>query len=284
MITELLDKLQGARYFSKFNVRWGYNNIRIKENDEWKAAFKCSLGLFELMVMTFGLCNTPATFQAFKNKIFEDLIDNGHTVVYLNDILLFHGSIPELHNLTHEVLHRLKAYDLFLKPEKCSFDQLKIEYLGILIMEGCIRMDPVKVKAIIEWPTPKILKQVQSFLGFCNFYHRFIKNYFHIVRPLTGLTKKDTPFHWNDLQKNTFASLIRAFTSAPVLALSDQSLPFRIITDTSDYALGAILEQSDALNHWHPIAFYLKSMAPPELNYDIHDKELLAIIHALETY
>ena len=99
------------------------------------------------------------------NKIFEDLIDNRHTVVYLDDILLFHNSIPELHDLTHEVLRRLKNYDLFLKPEKCSFDQLKIEYLGVLITEGRVHMDPVKVKAITEWPTPKTLKQVQSFLG-----------------------------------------------------------------------------------------------------------------------
>ena len=165
LIPILLDKLQGACYFSKFNVCWGYNNIRIKENDEWKAAFKCSLGLFEPMVMTFGLCNAPATFQAFKNKIFEDLIDNGHTIVYLDDILLFHGSIPELHNLTHEVLHRLKAYDLFLKPEKCSFDQLKIKYLGILITEGHIHMDPVKVQGIMDWPTPTNIHEICSFLG-----------------------------------------------------------------------------------------------------------------------
>ena len=218
------------------------------------------------------------------NKIFEDLIDNEHMVIYLDNILLFHDSIPELHDLTHDVLCHFKAHDLFLKPEKCSFNQLKIEYLGVLITEGRIHMDPVKVKAIMDWPVPKTLKQVQSFLSFCNFYRQFIKNYSHIVRPLTGLTKKDTPFYWNDPQKDAFASLICAFTSAPVLALLDQSLPFCVITDASDYALGAILEQPDALNRWHPVTFYSKSMAPPELNYNIHDRELLAIICALETY
>ena len=118
LISELFNKLQGAHYFSKFDVCWGYNNIRIKENDEWKATFKCSLGLFESMVMTFGLCNAPATFQAFMNKIFKDLIDNGHTVVYLDNILLFYDTIPELHNLTYEVLCCLKTYNLFLKLKK----------------------------------------------------------------------------------------------------------------------------------------------------------------------
>ena len=143
--------------FTKFDVHWGYNNIRIKEGDEWKAAFKCSLGLFEPLVMTFGLCNAPATFQAFMNSIFSDLIDNGHHVVYLDDILLFHSNLSDLHTLTHNVLSCLAKNDLYLKPEKCFFDKTSIEYLGVIISEGRIKMDPTKISEITQWPVPKKL-------------------------------------------------------------------------------------------------------------------------------
>ena len=284
LIPELIDKLQGSRYFTKFDVRWGYNNIRIREGDEWKAAFKCSLGLFEPLVMTFGLCNAPATFQSFMNSIFSDLIDEGHLVVYLDDILLFHTTLQLLHALTHDVLSRLQKYDLFLKPEKCSFDQNSIEYLGVVISEGRVGMDPAKVSGITKWPQPKTVKELQSFLGFCNFYRRFIQDYSQVAHSLFALTKKDVPYIWATPQESAFRSLIHAFTVAPVLALPNPALPFRVITDASDFALGAILEQPDLLNRWHPVAFFSKSMQPPELNYDIHDKELLAIIRALEAF
>jgi hypothetical protein len=170
LIPELIDKLLGAIYFTKLDIRWGYNNIRIKLGDEYKAAFKTPLGLFEPTVMTFGLCNAPATFQTFMNKIFEDLIDGGHVVVYLDDILIFSDNLDQLDQLTHEVLSRLENYDLYLKLEKCVFAQTSIEYLGIIISNGQVRMDPAKLTGITSWPTPCTVKQVQAFLGFCNFY------------------------------------------------------------------------------------------------------------------
>ena len=242
LIPELIDKLQGSRYFTKFDVRWGYNNIRIRAGDEWKAAFKCSLGLYEPLVMTFGLCNAPATFQSFMNNIFSDLIDQGHLVVYLDDILLFHTSLNKLHDLTHSVLQRLQKYDLYLKPEKCTWDQTSVEYLGVIISEGQVRMDPAKLSGITKWPQPRSLKETQSFLGFCNFYRRFIQDYSKLAHSLHLLTKKDTPFAWAAPQESAFRSLIHAFTIAPVLALPDSTLPFRLITDASDFAMGAILE------------------------------------------
>jgi hypothetical protein len=177
LITDLLDKLQSARYFTKLDVRWGYNNVRIKKGDEWKAAFKTKFGLYEPLVMTFGLCNAPATFQTIMEEIFSDLISDGHVIVYLDDILIFHESSTELTALTHEVLCRFLKWDLYLKPEKCSFEKDTIEYLGFLITSGHIKMDPEKLSGIMKWPTPKTVKEVQSFLGFCNFYRRFIKDY-----------------------------------------------------------------------------------------------------------
>jgi hypothetical protein len=284
LIPELIDRLHGARYFTKFDIRVGYNNIRIKEGDEYKAAFKTPLGLFEPLVMTFGLCNAPATFQTFMNHIFQDMVDEGHVVVYLDDILIFADNLTLLDKLTHEVLSRLDKFDLYLKPEKCSFAQTTIDYLGLVISEGQITMDPAKVKGITEWPTPTSVKQVQAFLGFCNFYRRFIHNYSTMARPLFDLTKKESSFLWGGAQEAAFRALIHAFTTAPVLALPNHSKPFQLITDTSDFATGAILEQPDALNRWHPVAFHSKSLQPAERNYEIHDKELLAIVRALEIF
>ena len=158
LIPELIDKLQGVRYFTKLDIQWGYNNIRIKEGDEYKAAFKTPLGLFEPTVMTFGLCNAPATFQTFMNNIFTNMIDEGHVVVYLDDILIFSEDPAHLDKLTHEVLKRLQDHDLYLKLEKCMFAQTSIKYLGIIIMEGRLKMDPAKLTAITNWPIPCTVK------------------------------------------------------------------------------------------------------------------------------
>ena len=265
-------------------MRWGYNNIRIKEGDEYKAAFKTVLGLYEPLVMTFGLCNASVTFQTFMNQIFEDLLDTGQVVIYLDDILIFTHTIDQLDRLTRKVLERLEHHDLFLKPEKCFFDQKSIEYLGVIISEGRVKMDQAKVHGILNWPTPKTLKNIQAFLGFCNFYRCFVQDFSAIAHPLSQLTKKDTPFAWGDAQEKAFRALITAFTTAPVLALPDHMKPFRLIMDASAFTTGAILEQPDAFNRWHPIAYYSKSLQPTERNYEIHDLELLAIIRALETF
>jgi hypothetical protein len=275
LIPELIDRLRGVCYFTKFDIHVGYNNIHIKEGNKYKAAFRTPLGLFEPLVMTFGLCNAPATFQMFMNHIFQDMVDEGHIVVYLDDILIFANNLVLLDKLTHEVLSQLDKFDLYLKPKKCSFAQTTIDYLGLVISEGQITMDPAKVKGITEWPTPTSVKQVQAFLGFCNLYRHFIHNHSTMARPLFDLTKKESPFLWGAAQEAAFRTLIHAFTTAPVLALPDHSKPFRLITDASDFATGTILEQPDTLNHWHPVAFHSKSLQPPERNYKIHDKEPL---------
>ena len=143
-------------------------------------------------------------------------------------------------------------------------------------------MDPAKISGITKWPQPKKLKNLQSFLSFCNFYRHFIQNYSHIARPLFALSKKDLPFIWTSDQESAFCALIHTFTTASVIILPDSKFPFCLITDASDYALGAILEQPDALNRWHPVTFYSKSIIDTKLNYDIHNKELLAIVKSLE--
>lgn len=283
-IPDLVDKLKEAKYFTKLDLRWGYNNVRIKDGHQWKAAFKTNRGLFEPMVMFFGLCNSPATFQAMMNELLKDLIDEGVVIVYLDDILIYTKTLQEHRDVLKRVLKILRDNDLYLKPEKCEFEQTECEYLGVIISENSVKMDPIKVKGITEWPTPTRVKDVQSFLGFCNFYRRFIEGFAKISKPLTSLTKKETPWNWGPEQQDAFEALKERFTTAPILVMADTTKPFRIECDASDFAVGSILSQKEDDEIWHPVAYISKSLTDTQRNYDIHDKELLAIIHSLETW
>src|ERR1700733_1669352 len=170
LIDDLIHRLSGAKYFTKLDVRWGYNNVRIKEGDEWKAAFRTNRGLFEPLVMFFGLCNSPATFQTMMNELFKKLIDQGVVVVYMDDILIFTETLEDHRRVVRRVLKILAENNLFLKPEKCIFEALEVEFVGLVISEGKVAMDPVKVAGVKDWPVPEQLVEVQSFLGFVNFY------------------------------------------------------------------------------------------------------------------
>lgn len=196
LVADLLDKLKGARYFTKLDVQWGYNNIRIKKGDEWKAAFKTNRGLFEPTVMFFGLCNSPATFQAFMDEIFRMEITANLIIVYMDDILIFSPTLEGLRKTMRDVLNRLRDNDLYLKPEKCSFEQEQVEYLGLIITPDHIAMDPVKLAGIAEWPTLSKAKDIQRFLGFANFYRRFIDHYADIARPLDMIKQGNKLWEW----------------------------------------------------------------------------------------
>jgi len=285
LISELITQLRGAKYFTKLDVRWGFNNVRMKSGDEWKAAFRTNRGLFEPLVMFFGLTNSPATFQTMMNDIFRDLIMEGVVVVYLDDILIFTETLEEHRKVTRRVLALLKKHKLFLKPDKCEFEKTKVEYLGVIVSHNSVEMDPAKVAGVAEWPAPSNKKEVQSFLGFTNFYRRFIRDFSHHARPLFDLTKGDVKWRWTSEEQSAFDALKSAVTSTPVLASPDNSRPFRIEADSSDFATGAVLsQQSPETGKWHPVAFLSKSLSPVERNYEIHDKEMLAIIRAMEEW
>ena len=205
------------------------------------------MGLYESLIMNFGLCNAPATFQTFMDEQFKDLVGTSHIVVYLDDVLIFADNEAELEELTHKVLQWFLDLDLFLHPEKCTFNRTSVEYLRLIISEGELRMDLVKLEAVHKWPRPKTIKDIQKFLGFCNFYCRFIKNYSELARPLFDLTKKGKPFIWTERQDTAFMRLQDTLTSSPVLLLPNYGRPFTLYTDASDYATSTILEQDDAL-------------------------------------
>jgi hypothetical protein len=170
LIDNLIHRLKGMHYFTKLDVRWGYNNVHIREGDEWKAAFCMNRGLFEPLVMYFGLTNIPATFQTMMNEIFQDLITEGVVSVYLDNILIFTNSLDEHHRITHLVLDCMHEHKLYLRPEKCEFEKTRIEYLGVIISHNKVEMDPVKIARVADWPMPSNKKEVQSFVSFVNFY------------------------------------------------------------------------------------------------------------------
>jgi len=235
--------------------------------------------------MFFGLTNSPATFQTMMNDIFEELISEGVVVVYLDDILIFTESLEEHRKVTRRVLEILERHQLYLRPDKCEFEKTTVEYLGVIISHNSVAMDPVKVAGVAEWPAPTSKKEVQSFLGFTNFYRRFIKDFSEHARPLFDLTRNDAKWKWGPEEISAFEKLKQNVTSAPVLISPDSTRPFRIEADSSDFATGAVLSQvSEEDGKWHPIAFYSKSLTPVEWNYKIHDKEMLAIIRAFQKW
>jgi len=177
LISKLVFQLHGARYFTKLDVCWGFNNVRIKPGDEWKAAFCTNCGLFEPLVMFFRMTNSPATFQTMMNNVFRTVIAEGIVVVYLNDILIFTKTEEEHERAVWRVLEILAEHKLFLRLEKCEFHQKQIEYLGLVISENKVAMDPVKVAGVRKWPVPENRTDVQAFIGFVNFYRRFIQDF-----------------------------------------------------------------------------------------------------------
>jgi len=281
LISETLDRLSTARIFTKLDLKGAYNLIRVAEGEEWKTAFRTRYGHFEYLVMPFGLTNAPATFQAYLNDVLRECLDTV-VVIYLDDILIYSAD-PKDHVVhVRRVLQLLSNAQLQVNLEKCQFSVTKVEFLGYIISPEGISMDPAKVKAIISWPTPGSVHDIQVFLGFSNFYRRFIKNFSRIVGPITRLLKKDTPFVWDLAAQSAFKSLRHAFTSEPVLVHFDPAKPCFIEPDASKNALGAVCSQPDAQGVLHPLAFLSRSLTPPERNYHIHDTELLAAIEGLE--
>ena len=283
LIGEMMDTIQKANWFTTMDLRGAYNLIRMKEGEEWKTAFRTKYGLYEYTVMPFGLTNAPGTFQAFINNVLREHLDD-FVVVYLDDILIFSKTREEHTRHVHKVLEKLEKADLRVEPEKSHWHKQEVPFLGFILKPGQILMDPEKVASIQKWPTPKNVKDIQSFLGFGNFYRRYIRNFSGITSPMTRLTKKDTPFEWGTEQQEAFEKLKECFTTAPVLVTFDPKKPITVETDASDYAIGACLSQPDENKKLHPAAFYSRTMSPAELNYDIHDKELLAIVAAFDQW
>jgi hypothetical protein len=298
LIPELIDRLTGCSLYTKFDIRWGYNNVRIKEGDEWKAAFITNKGLFEPTVMFFRLTNSPATFQMMMNSIFAEEIAEKWLTVYMDDMAIHTQRRPEETEEQHVQRHRtyvnwilakLMEHNLFLKPEKCTFEQPSIEFLGVRVMQGQVQMDDTKIEKVRNWRRPTNVTEVHKFLGFTGYYRYFIKDYSKLARPLLQLTHLSTPWTWGEAEQEAFETLWKAMTDKPVLRQPDFTKPFVLLTDASAYGVGAILSQeggstnptNDKKPRLHPVTYYSATFTETERNYDVYERELLAIMKAI---
>lgn len=293
LIPEIIDRLAGAKVYTKLDLRDAYHRIRIEEGDRWKTAFRTRYGHYEYLVMPFGLTNAPASFQAYINEALKGLLDIT-CVAFMDDILIFSQSREEHEEHVRQVLARLKEYSLFVKLSKCQFSTDQVDFLGFRIGVAGVEMDPSKVEAILEWPTPKSYREIQVFLGFANFYRGFIYRYSAVVAPitdlLTGMTagKKKGPFQWTREAEQAFRTLKACFTTAPMLAHFDFERQSRVEVDASGSAIGGVLtqayEQPSGRTRWRPVAFFSRKLSPAEKNYSTGDSEMLAIVHAFKVW
>ncbi|KAK3541219.1 hypothetical protein QTP86_016809 [Hemibagrus guttatus] len=285
LIPGALEHLRGATIFTKLDLRSAYNLIRIRKGDEWKTAFITPTGHYEYLVMPYGLANAPSVFQDFIHEVLREFLHRC-VLVYIDDILIYSRSLAEHRQHVAEVLGRLREFQLFLKAEKCSFHQPSVQFLGYNISSSGIQMDKGKITAVRDWPAPATVKKLQRFLGFANFYRRFISNYSSIADPLTNLFRnKPKSLLWSPAAEGAFNTLKRAFTTAPLLIHPDPDKPFVVEVDASTAGVGAVLSQQQGNpSRLHPCAFFSHKLNPAERNYDIGNRELLAIKLALEEW
>ncbi|KAL0155372.1 hypothetical protein M9458_049635, partial [Cirrhinus mrigala] len=279
-----LDALSGARFFTKLDLRSAYNLVRIREGDEWKTAFITPTGHYETLVMPFGLCNSPSVFQQFINDVLRDMLGRW-CYAYLDDILVYSKTLEEHTQHVRAVLQRLLAHQLYCKLEKCAFHQHTTTILSFVISSQGVAMDPQKLKAVRSWPLPTSLKQLQRFLGFANFYQRFIQGFSATAAPLTALTKPSRgEFQLTPEAIQAFKKLCLLFTTAPVLIHPNPTKPFVVEVDASDVGVGAVLSQCGPDEKLHPCSFFSRKFNPTQQRYGVGDRELLAIKWALEEW
>ena len=281
-VDELLDRLNGARYFSKIDLRSGYHQVRIANEDVEKTAFRTRYGHYEFMVLPFGLTNAPATFMHLMQQVFKPYLDD-FVIVFLDDILIYSKTETEHVDHVKKVLKKLREHKLYAKASKCEFFKQSIDFLGYVITKDGITMDAGKVKAITDWPQLKNVRDVRSFLGLAGYYRRFVEGFSKIASPLTELLKKEMPFVWSDEHVKAFETLKKAIVSAPILISPDPTKPYVVTTDASGFATGAMLQQ-DHGQGLQPIAFMSHKMNKAERNYPVHEQELLAIVQALREW
>ena len=278
-VEELMDRLHGAKFFSKIDLSSGYHQIRVRESDVHKTAFVSRYGSFEYLVMPFGLCNAPATFQRVMNTILRDGLDQ-FVLVFLDDILIYSCTLEEHIVHLRAVLERLRSEKLFGRLPKCEFFRTEVEYLGFDVGADGIKPSLSKIEAILNWPTPESVTDIRSFLGLANFYRKFIRWFSEIAAPLTDLTKKDRKWKWSDTEEQAFNRLKTAIVTAPVLQLPDFDREFTVTTDASEVSVGGILQQ-DFGDGLQPICYESRKMNPAETRYSAYERELLGIVWAV---
>ncbi|KAI3691369.1 hypothetical protein L2E82_49718 [Cichorium intybus] len=277
-IDDLFDQLQGATYFSKIDLRSGYHQLRVHEEDVHKTAFRTRYGHYEFLVMPFGLTNAPAAFMDLMNRVCRPYLDK-FVIVFIDDILVYSRNKEDHEQHLKLMLDLLKEQKLYAKFTKCEFWIREVHFLGHVVGKEGIQVDPAKIEAIKKWEAPRTPTEIRQFLGLAGYYRRFIENFSKIAQPLTALTQKDRKFLWEEKQEEAFQTLKNKLCNAPILALPEGSENFVVFCDASHQGLGCVLMQKDKV-----IAYASRQLKPHEKNYTTHDLELGAIVFALKIW
>ncbi|WVZ52398.1 hypothetical protein U9M48_003459 [Paspalum notatum var. saurae] len=273
-----LNALAGAKVFSKIDLRSGYYQIKIREEDIPKTAFSTRYGLYEYLVMSFGLTNAAAFFMYMMNSVFMNELDK-FVAVFIDDILIYSKSKEEHKEHLRIVLARLREHKLYAKFSKCAFWLKEVSFLGHILSEKGVAVDPSKVKDVLNWKQPETVTEIRSFLGLAGYYRRFIKDFSKTAKPMTSLTKKNAKYVWSSNCEEAFQTLKKLLTSAPVLAQPDVTKPFDVYCDASGSGLGCVLMQEGRV-----IAYTSRQLRKHETNYPTHDLELAKVVHALKIW
>ncbi|GJZ98326.1 putative reverse transcriptase domain-containing protein [Tanacetum coccineum] len=275
-IDDLFDQLQGSSVYSKIDLRSGYHQLRVREEDIPKTAFRTRYGHYEFQVMPFGLTNAPAVFMDLMNRVCKPYLDK-FVIVFIDDILIYSKNKQEHKEHLKQILELLKKEELYAKFSKCEFWIPKVQFLGHVIDSKGIHVDPAKIESIKDWASPKSPTEIRQFLGLAGYYRRFIKGFSKIAKPMTKLTQKKVKFEWGDKQETTFQLLKQKLCSAPILALPEGSEDFIVYCDASIKGLGDVLMQREKV-----IAYALRQLKIHEKNYTTHDLELGAVVFSLK--
>ncbi|KAA0058399.1 pol protein [Cucumis melo var. makuwa] len=277
-IDDLFDQLQGATVFSKIDLRSGYHQLRIKDEDVPKTAFRSRYGHYEFIVMSFGLTNAPAVFMDLMNRVFREFLDT-FVIVFIDDILIYSKTEAEHEEHLRMVLQTLRNNKLYAKFSKCEFWLKQVSFLGHVVSKAGVSVDPAKIEAVTGWTRPSTVSEVRSFLGLAGYYRRFVENFSRIATPLTQLTRKGAPFVWSKACEDSFQTLKQKLVTAPVLTVPDGSGSFVIYSDASKKGLGCVLMQQGKV-----VAYASRQLKSHEKNYPTHDLELAAVVFALKIW
>ncbi|GJX55507.1 putative reverse transcriptase domain-containing protein [Tanacetum coccineum] len=277
-IDDLFDQLQGSSVYSKIDLRSGYHQLRVREEDIPKTAFRTRYGHYEFQVMPFGLTNAPAVFMDLMNRVCKPYLDK-FVIVFIDDILIYSKNKKEHEEHLKAILELLKKEELYAKFSKCEFWIPKVQFLGHVIDSQGIHVDPAKIESIKDWASPKTPTEIRQFLGLAGYYRRFIEGFSKIAKPMTKLTQKKVAFEWGDKQEAAFQTLKHKLCSAPILALPQGAENFIVYCDASHKGLGAVLMQNEKV-----IAYASRQLKIHEKNYTTHDLELGAVVFALKIW
>ncbi|GBG84112.1 hypothetical protein CBR_g37987 [Chara braunii] len=281
-IDDLLERLGGATYFSKLDLKLGYHQIEIQPQDRYKTTFKTRCGHSQWVVMPFGLTNAPATFQAAMTTEFRDLLDRS-VLIYLDDILVYSRTLDEHIVHLRAVLDRLRLTKYKANLDKCEFAKQELEYLGHFVKPKGIRPLTDKIQAIVDWSEPRCTTDVRSFMGLAGYYQRFVESYSKVAAPLSRLQSPKVPFEFDDAARGAFTTLKAAMQAAPALRIYDPTLPTQVTTDASGYGIGAVLEQCHE-DGWHPVEYFSQKVPLVNTLDDARKKELLAFVTVLKRW